>query len=310
MSLDHALDAQVRDALEGTPDAEAWARTLRWRMRRYAVAQVIDVAVLLLSPWPALKVVTAIAFALYRARTVWTIIHARVHAPPLRPTPSLLFYDFCTGWIAIWWRRHHLTHHAHTNTARDPDTRLFAARDFTVPSPPRQGPSRLFRLAGVLVQYPFFYVLFFYRSLAAYRGRAWPFLLAMAAYGALLSVVLPPWEARLNTLANLGLGTLYIVFTFAPTHTAGPENFALTGDRRADQVLTTNDVWPRSRVWSWLCGGINQHVEHHLFPHVPSDHLGRVVPLVQAWAEARGLPYRSWSPLGLWWAHLRFLSGR
>ena len=72
-----------------------------------------------------------------------------------------------------------------------------------------------------------------------------------------LALILPPWEARLHGASNFVIGTLYIVGTFAPTHTAGAHNFALTGDRDADALRATNDVWPESRLYSWLCGGIN-----------------------------------------------------
>lgn len=294
--------------LAGLPSREATARRLQARMRWYALWQVLDLAILMWAPWTALKVVTAIAFAMYRTRTIWTIIHNRVHQPKLPVTPSRVFYDFCTGWIAIWWRKHHLAHHATTNTPRDPDTTLFVGRDMNaVRGAPRPPLRRALGFLGTVAQYPPFFAVFFYRSLRRYRTEAWPFVVGLVAYGAMLGLLLPPWEARLNTLANFGIGTLYIVATFAPTHTATAANFALTGDHEADQLRSTNDVWPESRWFSWACGGINQHIEHHLFPHVPSDHLGPLVPIVKGWAAREGLPYHRWSLGGLWRAHLNFL---
>ena len=56
--------------LAGLPSREATARRLQARMRWYALWQVLDLAILMWAPWTALKVVTAIAFAMYRTRTI------------------------------------------------------------------------------------------------------------------------------------------------------------------------------------------------------------------------------------------------
>jgi fatty acid desaturase len=302
------LRDRARPILEGLPSRQATAAVLQRRMRVYGVVQVLDIAILMFAPFTWLKVLTAVAFAMYRTRTIWTIIHNRVHQPKLPVTPSRVFYDFCTGWIAIWWRKHHLAHHANTNTERDPDTTLFVGRDMNaVRRPPRTGWRRWAGFLGTLAQYPPFFAFFFYRSLERYGRAAFPFVAGLALYALTLWWLLPPWEARLNTLCNFGIGTLYIVGTFAPTHTASAANFDLGGSFEADQVRSTNNVWPGSALYSWLCGGINQHIEHHLFPHVPSDQLGPLVPVVQRWADEQGLPYHHYSPWGIWRAHLRFL---
>jgi len=298
----------ARPVLDRVPSRETTARVLQHRMRVYGVVQVIDIAVLMFAPWAWLKVATAVLFAMYRTRTIWTIIHNRVHQPKLPVTPSRVFYDFCTGWIAIWWRKHHLAHHANTNTERDPDTTLLVGRDFNrVHDTPRSPMRRWLGFVGTLAQYPTFFVFFFYRSLERYGRHALPFVAGLILYALTLWWLLPPWEARLNTLCNFGIGTLYIVGTFAPTHTASFANFDLVGSHEADQVRATNNVWPESRWYSWACGGINQHIEHHLFPHVPSDHLDDLVPIVKRWAEREGHPYHRFSLGGIWRAHLHFL---
>jgi len=304
-SLRADLRAAAAPVLGSLPSPAARQATLERRMRWYAVWQVLDIAVLV-SPVPfGWKVATAVAFALYRNRTVWTIIHERVHTPWARPTPASLFYDFCTGWIAWWWRRPHLAHHAATNTERDPDTRLLVGRDLTVP---RDGP-RWGRLLGALAQLVVFFPLFFTQHLRAHRGPIGGFLLGLLAYAALLNLLLPRPEAILNTVCNFGLGTLYIVGTFAPTH-GTLANFQRPGPWVADQLHASNDVWSDRPWYSWLCGGINQHIEHHLFPHVPYERLSELVPVVRRFAADRGLPYHAFSPLQMWRAHLRLLARR
>jgi len=303
------LRRRVLHALETTPESEPYARVLEGRMRIFALLQCAHFVILRHSPWLWLAVVWAIPFALYRARTVWTVVHERVHQRELRTTPAKIFYDVSTAFVTQLWKRHHLRHHAYTNTHRDPDTRMFFGRDL---NDVRRAPARLVvraaRFVLTLAQYPFFFALFLVRSLATHDARrVMLYLAAFAAYPAVLSLLLPPEMARINTVTNFSVGALYVLFTFAPTHSASKANFEISGDRMVDQLTAANDVWPRSRLWTLLCGGINLHVEHHLFPSVPYGRLLLVAPVVEEFARERGLPYHAYSPLGIWRAHLRLL---
>lgn len=302
------LKARVDEVLRTASRGSA-ARAIEWRMRRFMVLQICQFLVLLYAPWWWLKLISAGVFALYRARTVWTIIHERVHRAELPTTVAKVFYDFSTVYVVRFWRGHHLRHHAHTNTEDDPDTRMFFGRDMNDARKPSPGPAkRAARFVTTLAQYPFLFVLFLLRSIVTYKGgNAVLYLATIVVYGVAISLLLPRDMARLNALANFSIGALYVLFTFAPTHTASKANFQLSNDPLRDQLVATNDVWPRSRLWSLLCGGINLHIEHHLFPYVPFGDLPLVAPVVESFARERGLPYNAYSPVGLWRAHLGFL---
>jgi len=296
------LRARVADTLSSSTDGAAYARVLEWRMRVFTIAQLTDFLVLVYAPYTSLKVVYAVGFSLYRARTAWTIIHERVHRAELPNTFAKIFFDICTVFVARFWKAHHLQHHAHTNTERDPDTRMFFFRDL---NDARKEPAgvfrRAFRFVTTLAQYPFFFALFLFRSLSTYKGgNALLYLASIFVYSGFASFVLPKAAATLNAQMNFGLGALYILLTFAPTHTASKTNFDTNGgDALLDQLAATNDVWPHSRLWSFLCGGINLHIEHHLFPLVPFHELPRIVPVVEAFARERGLPYNAYSLPGI-----------
>ncbi len=301
-----ALRAQVRAAI-GPTDPRAAAAVLERRMRWFVVIQVAYLGVLLTCPFRPLEVLAAALFGLYRVRTLWTIVHDRIHQPPLPLTPARLIYDVCIGFVAQFWRKEHLAHHAHTNTARDPDVHLYFGRTLGQRGPVRGVPRALSWLTTV-AQLPLIFVLIFLRSMRFHAaGKIALFVLGLLAFPLALRLVLSPEDALLNSVAVLGLGSLYVLVTFAPTHAASEANFVLSGDRQHDALVASNDVWPHSRLWSWLCGGINLHIEHHLFPSVPSQDLPRIAPIVRSWALARGLPYNAWSLGGLWWAHLAFL---
>jgi linoleoyl-CoA desaturase len=69
------------------------------------------------------------------------------------------------------------------------------------------------------------------------------------------------------------------------------ENGTMENNWAVHQVLTTSDFAPSNRVLSWLIGGLNYQVEHHLFPNISHVHYPSIAGLVKETAEKYGLPY-------------------
>lgn len=57
------------------------------------------------------------------------------------------------------------------------------------------------------------------------------------------------------------------------------------------QLLTTTDYAPKSRIFSWMIGGLNFQVEHHLFPNISHVHYKKLSILVKNTAKKYDLPY-------------------
>jgi len=57
------------------------------------------------------------------------------------------------------------------------------------------------------------------------------------------------------------------------------------------QLLTTSDYSPKSRIFSWMIGGLNYQIEHHLFPNISHVHYRKISPLVKTTAKKYNLPY-------------------
>ena len=55
------------------------------------------------------------------------------------------------------------------------------------------------------------------------------------------------------------------------------------------QLMTTTDYAPKSRIFSWLIGGLNYQVEHHLFPNVSHVHYKGISRLVKDTAKKYNL---------------------
>ncbi len=76
----------------------------------------------------------------------------------------------------------------------------------------------------------------------------------------------------------------------------------------AHQVLTTANFAMRNKVISWLTGGLNFQIEHHLFPRISHVHYPKLSPIVQEVCREHGIPYTHYRTMGGAIAsHYRFL---
>ncbi len=66
------------------------------------------------------------------------------------------------------------------------------------------------------------------------------------------------------------------------------------------QLLTTADFSRRNSVVTWLLGGLNYQIEHHLFPQVCHVHYPALSPIVEAACREHGIVFRE---------HRTFFSG-
>src|SRR5439155_22879 len=96
-------------------------------------------------------------------------------------------------------------------------------------------------------------------------------------------LVYPWWIVLAGYTSSAMLGSLVIATTFQLAHCVEEADFTspaeLAASRRlwaVHEVETTVDFCPRNRVLTWLLGGLNFQIEHHLFPRVPhTDSTGR-----------------------------------
>lgn len=59
------------------------------------------------------------------------------------------------------------------------------------------------------------------------------------------------------------------------------------------QLKTTSDFAPSSKLLSWLTGGLNCQVEHHLLPNICHVHYVALAPIVRETALKYNLPYHA-----------------
>jgi linoleoyl-CoA desaturase len=122
------------------------------------------------------------------------------------------------------------------------------------------------------------------------------------------------WAIGFFTSAVVAGLSLSIVFQLAHTVTDTvfpeikmPEN-KLEDEFALHQLKTTANFAMNSKVVSWLVGGLNFQIEHHLFPKVSHIHYPAISKIVQQVCKEYNIPYINNSTL--WKAikeHVKFL---
>ncbi|HVI44679.1 MAG TPA: acyl-CoA desaturase [Chitinophaga sp.] len=111
-----------------------------------------------------------------------------------------------------------------------------------------------------------------------------------------------PWYFVLTGFVIMHLTAGFILACiFQPAHiipdATFPEPTVKDGKRHikdswaVHELVNTANFAPNSRLLSWLIGGLNFQIEHHLFTNICHIHYRRIAPIVKEIAEAFGLPY-------------------
>lgn len=206
-----------------------------------------------------------------------------------------------TGLSFGWWVPKHNAHHAHPNErGRDPDIGEGSALASDDPG--------LGRLAAWLARWqaPLFFPLMLLRSggmhvlgikrLARRRDRtaaaeASLLMLHAALYLTVVLWVLSPLKALAFIAVQQAVFSVYLGISFAPNHKGMPviESATTAGFARR-QVITARNI-RGGRLTTFMLGGLNYQIEHHLFPAMPRPNLRRVQGLVRDFCAASDLGY-------------------
>lgn len=127
-------------------------------------------------------------------------------------------------------------------------------------------------------------------DLAAVAGHLGAWIGLSLAFGSLPEMAID--YAAITVLNGIYMGAILVV-----PHVG-------TGSRRPGEELpfferqvAFSRNYDASRIGTLLCGGLNLQIEHHLLPGVPCMRLRRARPIVRAYCERHGLPYRQ---VGYW----------
>ncbi len=208
------------------------------------------------------------------------------------------------GMSYSWWATKHTRHHANPNRVdKDPDIQIDTISFLETDAAKARGIQRWITQRQGWLFFPLLafeglnlHVLAIRHLLspAPVKGR-WTELGLLAARFAVIwtpvFLFLPLGMAFAFLGVQLAVFGVYMGASFAPNHKGMP---IIAKDARLDffskQVHTSRNI--RGGWWAtWLMGGLNYQIEHHLFPNMPRPHLSRAREIVIDQCEALRVPY-------------------
>lgn len=228
-----------------------------------------------------------------------------------------------TGVVGLsysWWTSKHTRHHANPNrVGRDPDIEVDTVSFLDVDAAQARGVRRWITKRQGWLFFPLLtleganlHVLAFRHLIGRepVKGRATELGLLAARFAIFWTPVflfLPLGMAFAFLGVQLAVFGVYMGASFAPNHKGMP---VIAHDAKLDffskQVRTSRNI--RGGWWAtWLMGGLNYQIEHHLFPNMPRPHLARAREVVIDQCRALGVPYTEtslWQSYGIVIAYL------
>lgn len=131
-------------------------------------------------------------------------------------------------------------------------------------------------------------------GIAAWKVIYYCFALIMP----MIIIELPWWMVltaflSMHFFTGILISTVFQVAHIMPTSEFPlPDNDGLiAGDWPTHQFATTANYSPKSKLFSWLIGGLNYQIEHHLLPGICHVHYKNLSKIVKETAEEYGMPY-------------------
>ena len=221
-------------------------------------------------------------------------------------------YDLIGMSSYVWKLTHNFQHHTYTNIpGHDPDI----AKPFFLRLSP-QGKHywfHRFQQIYIWVLYSFValnwvlitdYVYFFQECKKMSKKDISIFFLfkvinlAVFLFIPLMVMTLPWWQIVIGYLALMLTGGFAVALVFQLAHLVENVGFFEPDDNGSmdthwgtHEMLTTANFGTNSALLTYICGGLNFQIEHHLMSHISHVHYKNIQPIVKQTAAEFGLPY-------------------
>ena len=208
------------------------------------------------------------------------------------------------GMSYSWWDSKHSRHHANPNRAgKDPDIALDTISFVEADARTARGVRRFITQRQGWLFFPLLTlegVNLHAHSVRHLVGRGkvshrWTEIILLCVRTAIvfvpIFVFLPLGMAAAFIGVMLAVFGVYMGAVFAPNHKGMP---IIAADARLDffskQVRTSRNI--RGGWWAtWLMGGLNYQIEHHLFPSMARPHLAQARTIVREFCRSEDVPY-------------------
>ena len=208
------------------------------------------------------------------------------------------------GMSYSWWDSKHSRHHANPNrVGKDPDIEIDTISFLEEDAASARGLRRLITrkqgwlffplltLEGLNLHFLSFKHLLTDRDAKARWAELSMILVRFAILLIPVFLFLPLGMAFAFLGVQLAVFGVYMGASFAPNHKGMP---VIDRDAKLDffskQVRTSRNI--RGGWWAtWLMGGLNYQVEHHLFPSMARPHLSKAREMVREFCASNDVPY-------------------
>lgn len=149
------------------------------------------------------------------------------------------------------------------------------------------------------------------------------FIIALSKVLYFAYMIIPFFTVPNMTFLNWVVGFLTVHYVagfvlaciFQPAHVVADTEFPIAADGvnlendwAVHQLRTTMNFGTRDKIFSWLVGGLNHQVEHHLFPNICHVHYSKLSKIVKQTAQEFNVPYHDKKTfLGALWSHEKVL---
>jgi fatty acid desaturase len=234
---------------------------------------------------------------------------------PANDRLARLLVNGVVGMSYSWWTTKHTRHHGNPNrVGKDPDIEIDTISFLEDDAASARGVRRLvtrrqgwlffplLTFEGLNLHFHAFRHLFTRDGVKGRWTEIGLLALRFAIFVVPVFVFLPVGMAFAFLGVQLAVFGVYMGASFAPNHKGMP---VIAHDARLDffskQVRTSRNIgggW-----WAtWLMGGLNYQIEHHLFPNMPRPHLSRAREIVMDQCRTLDVPYTEttlWKSYGI-----------
>ena len=127
-------------------------------------------------------------------------------------------------------------------------------------------------------------------------NKSWYILLTLVI--PMMALDLPNGQIFIGFLCMHFLCGLILALIFQPAHVLLETDFYEVDEKGSvennwaiHQLRTTSNFANDSKLFSWLIGGLNFQIEHHLFPNICHVHYKKLSPIIKKTAEEYNIPY-------------------
>ncbi|MCR2783582.1 MULTISPECIES: acyl-CoA desaturase [unclassified Microbacterium] len=223
---------------------------------------------------------------------------------------SRLLGNGVVGMSYSWWDTKHSRHHANPNrVGKDPDIEIDTISFLDEDAASARGIRRLITKRQGWLFFPLLMFEGLNLHFLAFRhvfgrqpvkDRWFEITLLLVRHAVVytpLFIFLPVGMALAFMGVQLAVFGVYMGASFAPNHKGMP---VIDKDAKLDfftkQVRTSRNI--RGGWWAtWLMGGLNYQIEHHLFPNMPRPHLAQARKIVIEACKTLDVPYTETSLL-------------